>query len=174
MAGHTAFRNGDHSDGWIEKGSLFRHPSRMTPIAQLQAAQIQAAFPETELIVGASQCGAIIAATVAALLGCDLALTVASGTELSFHRMHIPAQGQRTVLVDDLICSGTDVRAHVAFFQECGLALLGVSAWINRQPEQIAGVQVLSLLAPPFQTYPAHACPLCQAGLPIVYTHVRE
>jgi orotate phosphoribosyltransferase len=174
LVGHTQFRNGDHSDGWIEKGCLVRHPSRLELITQLQATQIATHFPDAQLLIGAAQCGAIIASSVARALDLDLALTAQQSDGLSFHRMHIPMRGSIAVLVEDLICSGTDVRTHIAFFEQFGIELLGVSAWINRQPNQISGYPVVSLLPAPFQTYRAADCPFCQQGIPVHYTSIRE
>lgn len=172
--GHTHFRNGDHSNGWIEKGSLIRHPSSLKLITKLQSFQISQHFPDAQLLIGAAQCGAVVASSVASHLDINLAITVKQSDEILFHRMNVPIQGTKAVLVEDLICSGSDVRSHIQFFEKFGIELLGVSAWINRQPQEIGGYLVTSLLTAPFRNYSQTDCPMCRDNIPIQYVDIRE
>lgn len=174
FAGHTAFRNGMHGDGWLEKGAIIRDVSLLDSFAERQAAAIRTRFPETDLIICTGECGAIVAAAVARCLGYPIAVTISEGEQLYFHRMHIPASDQRAILVDDLIFSGTEVRRHVDFLQQTGIELLGVSAWVNRQSDHIAGVPVHSLMPPPFSLFSITDCPLCQHKVPLAFTEIRE
>jgi orotate phosphoribosyltransferase len=174
FSGHTAFRNGSHGDGWLEKGAIIRDVSVLDSIAHRQAEGIRSHFPEVELLLGSGECGSIVAAAVARHLSLPLAITVEEGKSLFFHRMHVPAAGQRAVLVDDLIFSGTDVRRHVDLLGTKGIEFLGVSVWVNRQSERIDGVPVHSLMAPPFSVFPEADCPLCRMGIPLAFTEVRE
>lgn len=174
FAGHTHFRNGDHSNGWIEKGCLIRHPASLDLMTKLQSLQIFQYFPDAQLLIGAPLCGAIVASNVARHLDLSLAVTVQQSNRLLFHRMNVPVQGIKAVLVEDMICSGNDVRTHIQFFEEFGIELLGVSTWINRQPNRIAGYSIISLLPAPFQNYPETNCPMCLENIPIQYVNVRE
>lgn len=174
FVGHTAFRNGAHGDGWLEKGAIIRNLARLDSVAEQQAESVALRFPQADLIVCTGECGAVVAAAVARLLDLPLALTVCENEQLYFHRMHIPAPGQRAVLVDDLVFSGTEVRRHIEFLPQVGVTLMGVSAWVNRQSDQIGGVPIYSLMPAPFSIFPAADCPLCRDGVPIVYTGIRE
>ncbi len=172
--GHTHFRNGDHSDGWIEKGSLIRHPASLDLMTKFQSLKISQYFPEVQLLIGAPLCGAIVASSVARHLDLDLTVTVKQSNKILFHRMNVPIQGTKAVLVEDMICSGNDVREHIQFFEEFGIELLGVSTWINRQPDYIAGYLVSSLLPAPFRNYSEIDCPMCLENIPIQYVNIRE
>lgn len=172
--GHTRFRSGKHSNGWIEKGCIIRHPSSLNLITKLQASQIFNHFPDAQLLIGAPLCGAIVAGHVARHLDLDLAVTIRQTNGLWFHRMNIPVQGTRAVLVEDMICTGSDVSEHIQFFNEFGIELLGVSTWINRQLNYIAGCLVTSLIPAPFENYSEMNCPMCQSNIPIQYDNIRE
>jgi orotate phosphoribosyltransferase len=172
--GHTHFRNGNHSDGWIEKGCLIRHPSSLELMTKFQSLQISQYFPQVQLLIGAPLCGVIVASSVARHLDLNLAVTVKQSNKILFHRMNVPMQGIKAVLVEDMICSGNDVREHIQFFEEFDIELLGVSSWINRQPNRIAGYLIISLLPAPFQNYSESDCPMCLENIPIQYIDIRE
>jgi orotate phosphoribosyltransferase len=174
MIGHTAFKNGLHGDGWLEKGALVRDPARLNVLLKHQANAIRKHFPQTELIVGIPACGAVVASFVAAHLELPLALTIPVQDQLEFHRMHIPKRGLKAVLVDDLIFSGSDARAHLHFLRTHGLEMLGISAWISRIGNKLEGVPLATLMPAPFQTFPASSCPLCVQSEPIRWQNIRE
>lgn len=169
--GHTAFRNGLHADGWIEKGEIVRDPATLDGVAAVQAASLRAAFPEATLLVGAPACGAVLASFVARHLGLPVAY-VLTGERPGWHRMHVPTPGERLVYVDDLICTGTDARAVLTFLRGEGHTALGVSAWLSRTG--LEGERLVTLTGAPFQTFPAAECPLCAAGEGLIWRDVRE
>jgi orotate phosphoribosyltransferase len=174
MIGHTTFKNGWHGDGWLEKGALVRDPARLYTLLKHQANAIKKHFPQTELIVGIPACGAVVASFVAAHLELPLALTVTVQDNLEFHRMHLPKPGLKAVLVDDLIFSGSDARAHLNFLSQHGLEMLGISAWVSRVGTELDGVPLATLMPVPFQTFPASSCPLCLQAEAIRWRDVRE
>lgn len=169
--GHTAFRNGLHADGWVEKGDVFHDPALLDAVAAAQAASLRAAFPDVTLLVGAPACGAVLASFVARHLGLPVAY-VLTGTEPGWHRMHVPAPGQRVVYVDDLICTGSDARAILAFLRGEGHTVLGVSTWLSRTA--LESERLETLVAAPFQTFRPEECPLCCAGVEIAFRDIRE
>ncbi|MDL2345698.1 orotate phosphoribosyltransferase [Deinococcus sp. MIMF12] len=169
--GHTAFRNGLHADGWTEKGELVRDPATLDTVAAVQADSLRAAFPGATLLVGAPACGAVLASFVARHLGLPVAY-VLTGERPGWHRMHVPQPGERVVYVDDLICTGTDARAVLAFLRGEGHTVLGVSAWLSRT--RLEGERLVTLTEPPFRTFTAAECPLCTAGEGLNWQDVRE
>lgn len=169
--GHTRFRNGLHADGWIEKGEVVRDPLTLDAVAAVQADSLRAAFPDATLLVGAPACGAVLASFVARHLGLPVAY-ILTGPDPTWHRMHVPRPGERVVYVDDLICTGTDARAVLAFLRRGGQTVLGVSAWLSRTA--LAGERLVTLTETPFRTFPAQACLLCAAGEAVRYRDIRE
>lgn len=172
FSGHTAFRNGRHGDGWIEKGFVVRRPELLERFTHAQAQQVRAVWPDVSLVVGASYCGAVVATFVARHLGTQVAFVNDDAGQMAFHRMHLPAAGQRALIVDDLIFSGNDVRAVAAFLEGRGDTVLGVSAWLSRA--ELPTHALLTLGNSVFQTYPGDDCPLCAQGVPVEYADIRE
>lgn len=177
FAGHTVFRNGYHAEGWIEKGALIHNPRALDYVSMVQAQHILEHFPDIELVIGTPNCGAIVAHNVARHLNVRLAFTkkdVEVVQTLEFHRMYRPPTGKKVVLIDDMVCTGHDIRQHIRFLQAYGMTLLGISVWMNRQEAVIDGITVLELLPMPFAMFPAEDCPLCQQGVEIKYHDIRE
>ncbi|MBB5378811.1 orotate phosphoribosyltransferase [Deinococcus metalli] len=168
--GHTVFRSGGHSDGWIEKGSVMRHPRVLEEVARWQAAQVREAFPAVTLLVGAPACGAVLATLVARELDVPVAYVLTDG-DLRWHRMHEPEAGYGVVYIDDLICTGEGSRLVVDFLRTQGQEVLGVSAWVSRAA---LPVPLVTLLPASFETYVAAICPLCREGEAVQHVDVRE
>lgn len=166
--GLTHFRNGLYSNGWIEKGSVFSHPARLDVVAQEQAKTIAQAFPGATLVVGAPACGAVLASFVAQHLGKAVAY-LSLHPEPVWHRMNIPAIPEKVVYVDDLICTGTDARAALAFLRGQGHEVLGVSAWLSRAEMQ--GEKLMTLAQAPFRNFAREDLP---AAAKILFEDVRE
>ncbi len=169
--GHKAFRNGLHTDGWVEKGVLIREPQQLDVVAATQASQIRAAFPETTLLVGAPACGAVLAAFVARHLGLPVAFVQGENTGLHWHRMSVPAAPQPVVVVDDLLCTGQGTVQIADFLKAQGHTVLGVSAWLSRVKLHLP---LITMAQTPFQTYTASEYPMCQQSMPLSYEGIRE
>ncbi|EKD99611.1 MAG: hypothetical protein ACD_22C00222G0002 [uncultured bacterium] len=173
--GHTVFKNGYHGDGWVEKGFIIRKPRILDLVTILQAEMIAKSFPDVDLIVGPIVNGSIVASFVAKHLGKEFAITVGKNEEIEFHRMYIPKPPKKVVLVEDLIFTGTDVKANIDFLRYKGFEVLGVSVWINRLKGEINKTKVISLLEqPPFDLYKPEECLLCIKHAPVMYNDIRE
>ncbi|WP_424952276.1 orotate phosphoribosyltransferase [Deinococcus sp.] len=172
VAGHTALRNGLHSDGWTEKGAIIRAPALLSQVTRAQAEQVRQVLTGLTLVVGASYCGAVVASFVAQHLGLPVAFVNGDGGSMQFHRMHRPTSGQGVLIADDLICTGQDVKAIAAFLRAAGHTVLGVSAWLSRV--RLPSENVLTLAPAPFESFNADTCPLCARGVPFAYTDIRE
>ncbi|CAM3772342.1 hypothetical protein [Deinococcus frigens] len=166
--GLTLFRNGLVSDGWIEKGEVFRDPVALDVLAAAQSQAIAGAFPTATLITGLPAYGAVLASAIGRHLGLLVAFPLLQTPPL-WHRMHVPPPGHQVVQVDDLICTGTDTCAALAFLRASGLHVLGVSAWISRI--SLPNEQLHTLASAPFANYAAEGHSF--GGEPI-YTDIRE
>lgn len=172
--GHTVLKNGLHADGWLEKGELVRKPVELDRLAKRQAEQIQTHWPTANLVVGASQCGAVLAAFVARHLALPVAFINLQDDQMIFHRMNVPASPQRVVLVDDLISTGNDARLLVSELQKAGHTVSGLSVWTVRGTAVLPDVPLLTLWPHPYQTWTASTCPLCGVGESVRWEEVRE
>lgn len=169
--GHIAFKNGLHTNGWIEKGGIVRFPQVLDMVAKAQAAQIADAFPTASLLVGAPACGAVLAGFVGRYLQLPVAFVQGENDSPSWHRMNIPTPPQEVVFVDDLICTGQGAASVIRFLIQQGHNVLGVSAWMSRVK---MSVPLITLADMPFHTYTAVSCPMCDQQIRLTREGVRE
>ncbi|MDQ3239621.1 MAG: hypothetical protein M3P33_03795 [bacterium] len=174
IAEHSEFYNGYHGDGWIEKGYIIRNPKLLNEITRRQAAAIKINFPKTNIVIGTSGCGSIVAGYVARHLKLELAITKGQGNQMQFHRMYVPKKEKIACFVDDLIFTGTVVSENVKFLTEFGIQVSGIHCWLNRQSNKILNVDVMHLLESPFKHYPRTDCEQCLSGTNVKFTGVRE
>jgi orotate phosphoribosyltransferase len=172
--GHTEFRNAQHGDGWIEKGYLVKNPVYLDLFVKAQSDQIRRFFPKVDLLVGPVVNGSIIASHISKYLQKEFAVTYDLGNGVEFHRMNLPQKNLKTVIVEDFVFTGKDVKENIVFLENYGLEVLGVSTWINRLGQDINGVKISSLIDAPFENYSHESCKLCKADVQIEYFDVRE
>ena len=172
--GHTEFRNGLHGNGWLEKDIIVRNPKYLDRVSQLQSQQILKEFPKVDLLLGAITGGAIIVSYVAKHLGTEFGIILGKQNPIVFHGMNIPEKGEKVVLAEDIISSGVDMERFVNFLKQSGTDVIGISVWMNRKDNEIAGIRVIDLLTSPYELYEKENCPLCKDNIPILFSNVRE
>lgn len=171
--GHTEFKDGSHSSGYIEKMNVLKQPRVLGEIAQ----DLASLFADTEIdvVCGPVHVGAILGYSVAWHLNVPFTLTyieVRTG-ETFFHRAFHP-KGKKLLFVDDFIASGENIRRNSQFFEEenvtcMGVAVIGVSRNITKFQ-----VPVRSLFQSPFEKVSAENCLQCLENTPLVHQNVRE
>lgn len=172
--GHTVFKNGQHGDGWIEKGNIFKKHEYFDQFVKEQAKQIAHIFPDVECLVGIKICGSILASHVAKLLNKEYCATYNPEGRFIFHRFNIPKKGSKVVIVDDLVFTGNDIKEVLELHTKYELNTLGISSWINRYSETINNIKIINMLESPFVNTLADDCKLCGNGVSIVYNDIRE
>lgn len=173
--GHTAFRNGFHGNGWIDKSAIVRNPRILDSVAKLQAEVVTSHFPDVEMLVAPIVDGAILASFIARHLGLEFAMTDKWQDGTKFHKTNVPKPPKRVVFIEDLVFTGESVEYNIEFLRPEGFEILGITAWLNRQVKDLEGLKTVSLLdKSPYDFYSLDKCPLCKLNEPIKYEDVRE
>ncbi|HLE49213.1 MAG TPA: phosphoribosyltransferase family protein [Patescibacteria group bacterium] len=172
--GHVEFKNGMHGDGWLQKDLVVKNPIFLDDVAKLQAEKILESYPNVDLLMGPITGGAIIASHVAKYIHKEFGVILGKQDPVLFHDMNIPTPGDKVVIVEDIISSGTDMKRYLNFFKEKNVEVVGVSTWLNRQENIFNGVKVISLLGNNFNLFPKEECPFCAKGEKIEFVNVRE
>jgi orotate phosphoribosyltransferase len=181
LDGHFDYGNGYHGRAYLNPHQLFRHPSTIWRFAQdlidlLPAEMVQ----QTEVVAGPVTGGALLAHTIAGLLDSRRSLThppcsfapfnndAAGGFALrTFYRGEL--KGKRVLLADDVRNTGETFAKCAALVREAGGTSMATIEIYDRC-EAIVDVGVPNIALVEYKApdnYPASACPLCAAGLPI-------
>ncbi len=180
LNGHFDFGNGFHGPVYLNPHQLFRYPSTIWRFAQdlldvLPPAIVEAA----EVVVGPATGGALLAHTMAGLLDSRRPITRppmlfapithhGGGHVLSsFYARQVA--GRKALIVDDVRNTGqTHVRCAELVRGAGGIVIATAQIYDRMEAMFDAGVPNVSLAeykAP--ENYPADACPLCSAGVPV-------
>ena len=175
--GHFVYESGDHGDTWLSLELLFAAPARLHGAAANLAESLRRHSPE--LICGPLLGGALLGQWVAHAL--DLPFVYAeprSAGPDGGPRYAVPAglrpllPDRRVAIVDDVINAGAATLAALREVETQGGEVVAAACLIARAPgapDLLAahGLQLESLIAAEWNTWPPAACPLCRAGIPL-------
>jgi orotate phosphoribosyltransferase len=174
--GHFLLSSGRHSDEYWEKFRLLEHPQVTERLCREIAGHHQA--DNLSAVVGPTTGGALLAQEVGRQLGtrCLIAEPAAGGGR-ELRRGFVLQQGERVLVVDDVLTTGLSVRETLEALSAYQPEILGIEVLIDRSNGE-AGKQ----FAPPLQalfriaahSYDPADCPLCRAGHPLVKPGTRK
>jgi orotate phosphoribosyltransferase len=183
---HFVYISGDHGSGWIDKDAIYPHTERIERLCRDMANVVR--DWGAEVVCGPATGGLIVAEWTAHELGV-----------LSVFTEHDPApqdaalrgrfvlrrgydqvvSGKRVLVVDDIVNTGLSLRQTAEAVRGAGGQVVGAACLVSRGNVDAAGLDVgryIYLLEYKIPAWPAAACQLCQAGVPInaQYAHGRE
>jgi orotate phosphoribosyltransferase len=191
LNGHFDFGNGYHGAVYLNPHQLFRYPSTIWRFAQDLLDVLPASIVDaTEVVTGPVTGGALLAHMMAGLLDSRRAITrpptlfapftldaapgglKASGyrgghTLTRFYERQVA--GRKALVVDDVRNTGQTQARCVEVVRKAGGTVLATAEIYDRMEAMVdAGVPNVTLAeykAP--DNFPADACPLCRAGMPV-------
>jgi orotate phosphoribosyltransferase len=178
--GHFRMESGLHSGLWLDLDSLFVEPRRIAPFVAAFAERLRPYG--VDAVCGPLLGGAFLAQLAAHALGTECYFTervqAGEGSGLFQARYRLPpaiaarVRGKRVAMVDDVMSAGSSLRATDAELRAHGaepvvagalliLGMIGVDYFAGR------GIAVEAAAREDFAMWPADACPLCAAGVPL-------
>jgi len=168
--GHFLLASGRHSDRYVEKFDLLRRPRATEAVC----AEIADRFRDAriDVVAGPTTGGILLAFEVARQLGANAAYAErrsdgAPGRE--FRRGTTFSEGQRVLVVDDILTTGSSVRDTLSALAAEPVVLVGVAVLVDRSGGNVdLGVPIASLATLEIETWDAADCPLCRQGLLLI------
>ena len=157
--GHFMFRSGDHGDAWLDTERVLGEPVRLQRAAEALAQKLRGHGVD---VVCSSQGGARVGQAVAAVL--DRPFVAPDAWAI--------LAGARVAVAADVINAGAAALGTVRALRSLGGDVAAVGALVARgsavRPvDAFDGVPVERLATVDWSLWPAAACPLCAAGVPI-------
>jgi orotate phosphoribosyltransferase len=174
--GHFRYESGHHGDLWLDLEALLVNAQAVHRWAAALAEQMAACRPE--VVCGPLTGGAFVAQALAANL--DAAFVFAErGMVEGRVDYRIPdglrarLDGRRVLFADDAVNAGSALLATLADARRCGAELAGFASLVTLgdAAATIAAahqVPFAHLVALERSLWPAQACPLCAAGVPLL------
>ena len=161
--GHFLLSSGLHSTAYVQCALLLEDPVRARKVGQDLAEQLRSYHPDS--VVSPALGGVIIGHEVAAALGVPFRFSERKGEEMGFRRGFNLRQGERVLIVEDVVTTGRSTLETAALATSKGARVVAVGAIIDRSVGRDPfDVPFRSLLKLDLPSYPPQDCPACRAG----------
>jgi len=168
LKGHFLLTSGLHTPIYWEKFRVLQFPNYTEQLCRMIATH----FLEQgiQVVAGPTTGGIILAFEVARQLGVRGIFAEKEGTtERAFGRGFSIDSGERVLIVDDILTTGSSIREVMAAVNKQGGIVIGIGVLVDRSEQRIDfGVPLFSCLRSITPTYTPQDCPLCAAQIPLV------
>lgn len=175
LHGHFKLTSGRHSDVYYEKFTLLKNPAICTQVCKAMADKFASAKPS--VVVGPTTGGIIIAYDVARYMGIESIYAEAgdAGGRV-FKRGFSLEPGQRVVIVDDVLTTGTSVHEVIELVKSFQANIVGVGVFLDRSGKSHPGFDYpfFPLTKVSADSWEPDTCPLCQKGMELTQRGSRK
>jgi orotate phosphoribosyltransferase len=168
LDGHFLLTSGLHSPVYWEKFRILEHPEYTQKLCAMIAARFK--NERIAVVAGPTTGGIILAFEVAKQMGlrCIFAEKEENGKR-AFRRGFRLNQGERVLVVDDILTTGKSVREVLGAVSEKKAVVVGIGVLVDRSECGLDfGYPLYSCLRSETLTYTPEDCPLCKSGMPLV------
>ncbi len=168
LEGHFLLTSGLHSPVYWEKFLVLQYPSYTEQLCTVIANHFR--HEQVEVVAGPTTGGVILAYEVGRQLGIrGIFAENKDGGGRVFKRGFNIKQGERVLLVDDILTTGSSVREVITAVKEKGGNIVGIGVLVDRSERSVDfGAPLFSCLRAATITYDPKNCPLCAAKIPLV------
>lgn len=165
--GHFRLSSGLHSDVYFQSALVLQNPDHAGVIGRALAAALGPARPTA--VCGPALGGVIVGWEVARALEVRGLFTERQDGAMTLRRGFRLAEGERVVVVEDVVTTGKSTRETIAALEAAGGDVVAVGAIVDRSGGTAAfDVPFHALLSLPVQAWDPAECPACRDGVPVV------
>ena len=168
LKGHFLLASGLHSPIYWEKFRVLQFPGYTEQLCRMISTHFQK--QGIQVVAGPTTGGIILAFEVARQLGVrGIFAEKAGATERAFRRGFSINPGERVLIVDDILTTGSSIREVMAAVNKQGGIVVGIGVLVDRSEQRIDfGISLFSCHRARTLTYTPQDCPLCAAHIPLV------
>jgi len=161
--GHFLLSSGRHSPAYVQCALLLEDPVRSRRVGAELAEELRSFHPDS--VLSPALGGIIIGHEVAAALGVPFRFAERKGDDLGLRRGFSLRQGERVVIVEDVVTTGRSTLETAALATGRGARVVAIGAIIDRTGGQAPfDVPFRSLMTLDLPSYLPPDCPQCRAG----------
>ena len=167
LKGHFLLTSGLHSPVYWEKFRVLQFPNYTEQLCRMIANHFRK--QEIQVVAGPTTGGIILAFEVARQLGIRGIFAEKEGDERTFRRGFNIDPGERVLIVDDILTTGSSIREVIGAVNKLGGKIIGIGVLVDRSEQATDfGVPLFSCHRAVTTTYKPEDCPLCAARIPLV------
>ncbi|VAV91305.1 Orotate phosphoribosyltransferase [hydrothermal vent metagenome] len=175
LEGHFILSSGRHSPIFLQKMRVFQYPERTAKLCRALAEAITAKFGKVDLIISPAMGGILPGYETARALGCRAIFVEREEGEFKLRRGFEVAEGERVVMVEDIVTTGLSSRECLSTIRNYPCELLGAACLIDRSNGKAdVGVPLVSLVQLDAPDYSADDLPPELAAIPAVKPGSRD
>jgi orotate phosphoribosyltransferase len=168
LDGHFVLRSGLHSSQYFQCALVLQHPR----IAEQLCGELAVKFKTTgaQVVVSPALGGLFVGHEVARALDVrHIFVEKNAAGKLELRRGFQIARGEKVLVVEDVVTKGGRVQETLDIIRALGGEVVGAGTLVDRSGGKVGfGVPLESLLRLSVDTFDPVACPLCQAGTPVI------
>jgi len=168
LDGHFLLRSGLHSRQYFQCALVLQHPRIAEQLCGTLALKLKNAG--AQVVISPALGGLFVGHEVARALDLrHIFVEKNSAGKLELRRGFQVARGEKVLVVEDVVTKGGRVRETLDIVDALGGKVVGVGTLVDRSDDKVGfGVPLESLLRLSIDTFDPAACPLCQAGTPVI------
>lgn len=168
LKGHFLLASGVHSPIYWEKFRVLQYPNYTEQLCRLIVDHFRE--QRIQVVAGPTTGGIILAFEVARQLGVrGIFAEKVDTAERAFRRGFSIDPGQRVLIVDDILTTGSSIREVMSAVTKQGGIVIGIGVLVDRSEQKVEfGIPLFSCYRSITPTYPPQDCPLCAAQIPLV------
>jgi orotate phosphoribosyltransferase len=164
--GHFLLASGLHSPVYWEKFRILQYPQLTGKLCRLIAQHFKG--EKIDVVAGPTTGGIILAFETARQLGVRGIFAEKEGGVRVFRRDFEVAPGERVLVVDDILTTGSSLRQTIDAVDKLGGIVVGIGVLVDRSEKKLDfDLPLFSCLRAPTTVYLPQECPLCAAHIPL-------
>ena len=173
LEGHFQLSSGLHSSMYLQCALVLQFPDKAEMFGRTIAQQFGNAG--IQLVASPAIGGIVIGHEVARALGARFVWTEREAGEMVLRRGFTVSQGERTLVVEDVITTGGSTRETVEALQRAGADVVAAASIIDRSGgEAEVGVPRVALATLRVTSVEPDICDACKMGAPVVKPGSRK
>jgi orotate phosphoribosyltransferase len=165
--GHWELKSGRHADVFLQGTRALQDPAFARRIGRQLADELRGL--EADVVAAPGVSSMIVAFVVAEGLAARMIWFEEGQRGHGLRRGQRVHEGDRVVLVEDVLTTGRTAQRSAAFMTRKGADVVGYAAMMDRStPTHPLPFPATSLVQDPLVTYTADDCPMCADGIPLI------
>lgn len=161
--GHFKLSSGLHSNKYLQCAQVLQYPVQAQQLAQELADRFSDV--EIDVVVGPAMGGVTLSYAVGLALEKKTIFTEREEGEMTLRRGFYLEEGDRVLVVDDVLTTGKSVNEVIEVLDKEGAELAGVATLVDRSDDGVDfSAPLKSLLEVDVRAYEPDECPLCAEG----------
>jgi orotate phosphoribosyltransferase len=163
LTGHFLLSSGLHSDRYLQSALVLQQPDIATKLCAALAENFK--NEKIDVVIAPALGGVFVSHETARALGVRALFAERVNAELTLRRGFSIKQGERVLVVEDVITTGKSTKETIEVAKKAGGVIVAAGSLVDRSNGKAdLGVPYKSLVTLDVPSYTPETCPMCKSG----------